>query len=138
LQRAIAGGGRYDELVSQLGGPRLGGIGFATSDVVIQDVLTEFDLLPELESVLDFFVIDADATAFAGVLEVVGRLRAAGVSTGFSFARQSINKQFKQAAGATGPARGRRGRGFCRRAFRRDQGHDHWRATALGHRRVAE
>jgi histidyl-tRNA synthetase len=99
LQRAIAGGGRYDELVSQLGGPRLGGIGFATSDVVIQDVLTEFDLLPELESVLDFFVIDADATAFAGVLEVVGRLRAAGVSTGFSFARQSINKQFKQAAG---------------------------------------
>jgi histidyl-tRNA synthetase len=98
LRRAICGGGRYDELVSNLGGPSMGGVGFATSDVVIQDVLAEFDLLPELEEQADFFVIDADAGVFPQVLDIVGKMRAAGIQAAFSYNRQGVGKQFKQAA----------------------------------------
>jgi len=98
LQRAICGGGRYDELVGNLGGPPMGGVGFATSDVVIGDLLAEFSLLPELQESAGYFVIDADEEQFATVLQVVGRLRAAGVDAGFSYNRQGVGKQFKQAA----------------------------------------
>lgn len=98
LQRAICGGGRYDELVSNLGGPPMGGVGFATSDVVIADVLAEFGQVPQLAQTADFFVIDADPTVFDAVLNLVGRLRQAGVDAAFSYARQGIGKQFKQAA----------------------------------------
>ncbi|MCB9851065.1 MAG: histidine--tRNA ligase [Phycisphaerales bacterium] len=98
LQRAVCGGGRYDELVSQLGGPSMGGVGFATSDVVVEDLLAEFELLPELKATADYFVIDADASVFPQVLELVGRLRHAGVDAAFSYQRQGVGKQFKQAA----------------------------------------
>jgi len=98
LQRAICGGGRYDELVSNLGGPPMGGVGFATSDVVIADVLEEFGLTPELSESADYFIIDADSAVFAGVLNLVGQLRASGVDAAFSYARQGVGKQFKQAA----------------------------------------
>jgi histidyl-tRNA synthetase len=98
LQRAICGGGRYDELVSNLGGPPMGGVGFATSDVVIGDVLAEFNLLPELQTSADYFIIDADAEMFDSVLSVVGRLRSAGIDAAFSYNRQGVSKQFKQAS----------------------------------------
>ncbi|NLX13832.1 MAG: histidine--tRNA ligase, partial [Phycisphaerales bacterium] len=39
LRRAICGGGRYDDLLTLLGGPAMSGIGFGTSDVVILDLL---------------------------------------------------------------------------------------------------
>lgn len=98
LQRAICGGGRYDELVSNLGGPPMGGVGFATSDVVIGDVLAEFNLLPQLAQSADCFVIDAESAVFPEVLRIVGQLRARGFDAGFSYARQNVGKQFKQAA----------------------------------------
>ncbi len=99
LRRAICGGGRYDELVSNLGGPSMGGVGFATSDVVIQDVLAEFGLLPQLDAATDYFVIDADESVFPQVLNIVGEMRKAGIAAAFSYNRQGVGKQFKQAAG---------------------------------------
>lgn len=98
LKRAIGGGGRYDQLVENMGGPSVGAVGFATSDVVIADVLSEFDRLPKSESALDFFVIDADPSVFDAVLQVTGVLRGRGHSAIFSYARQGVGKQFKQAA----------------------------------------
>ncbi|HSW47375.1 MAG TPA: histidine--tRNA ligase [Phycisphaerae bacterium] len=106
LQRAICGGGRYDQLLELLGGPQMSGIGFGTSDVVILDLLNELGRLPAEAKVskrVDFFVIDADAVHFDAVLEMVARLRAAGHAAEFSYKRQAIGKQFKQASalGAT-------------------------------------
>ena len=76
LRRAICGGGRYDRLLSDLGGPPMGGVGFATSDVVIQDVLAELGKLPETDEESEFFIIDADPSVFDCVLGIVGQLRA--------------------------------------------------------------
>ncbi len=98
LQRAIAGGGRYDQLIGQMGGPSMPAIGFATSDVVIEDVLAEFDLLPDLTEKADVFVIDADKAHFSHVLSITANLREKGVDTLFSYKRQAMGKQFKQAS----------------------------------------
>ena len=47
LKRAILGGGRYDNLLADVGGTQLSGMGFGMGDVVIGIVLQENGLLPE-------------------------------------------------------------------------------------------
>lgn len=47
VKRAILGGGRYDNLLADVGGTPLSGMGFAMGDVVIGIVLQETGLLPE-------------------------------------------------------------------------------------------
>ncbi|MCE5327151.1 MAG: histidine--tRNA ligase [Planctomycetaceae bacterium] len=95
--RAIAGGGRYDNLLQVLGGPALGATGFGMGDVVLGILLAEKGKLPALGGRLDFFVIDAEGT-FDKALAVVGALRRSGLSADFSYKRQAIGKQFKQAS----------------------------------------
>ncbi len=107
LQRAICGGGRYDQLLQLLGGPPMSGIGFGTSDVVILDLLNELNKLPAEARVskrVEFYVIDADPSRFDAVLDLVARLRTAGHAAEFSYKRQGIGKQFKQAS-AVGAAK---------------------------------
>lgn len=51
MNRSLLGGGRYDNLVADLGASRsIPGIGFATSDVVIWEFLKDKNLLPEINS----------------------------------------------------------------------------------------
>ena len=101
LKRAICGGGRYDDLLALLGGPQMSGVGFATSDVVMQDLLDEFGLLADVgRESMEAFVIDADRTLFPEVIRVVGRLREKGIRTAFSDKRQGVGKQLKSASEA--------------------------------------
>lgn len=46
--RAILGGGRYDNLVEVVGGPKLPGVGFAAGDTVIEEVLRKYKKIPQL------------------------------------------------------------------------------------------
>jgi histidyl-tRNA synthetase len=48
VRRAILGGGRYDNLLRDVGGEPLSGVGFAMGDVVIGIVLQELGLVPSL------------------------------------------------------------------------------------------
>jgi histidyl-tRNA synthetase len=60
-ERAIAGGGRYDNLVELFGGPSTPAVGIAMGDVVIRLMLEERGLLEPAEAYLprpDLFVID--------------------------------------------------------------------------------
>jgi histidyl-tRNA synthetase len=97
--RAVAGGGRYDDLLEVLGGPKVGGTGFGMGDVVLGILLEEKGKLPaDLRSQrLDFFVVDAQEGQPNKVLEVAAALRGRGLSADFSYKRQSIGKQLKEA-----------------------------------------
>ncbi|MHC4067286.1 MAG: His/Gly/Thr/Pro-type tRNA ligase C-terminal domain-containing protein, partial [Planctomycetota bacterium] len=103
LQRAVCGGGRYDRLLADLGGPSMGCVGFAISDVVIQNLFTEFALLPKPAQAETFFVIDVAPAFFDRVLSLTAELRRRNVPAVFSYKRQSLVKQLKQASakGAT-------------------------------------
>lgn len=100
LKRAICGGGRYDDLLKGLGGEAVGAVGFGSSDVVVQDVLEEFRLLPGLQTAgpIHFFVIDADPALFGRVLSTVGALRGKGFGAEFSYRRQAVGKQLRAAS----------------------------------------
>ena len=55
--RAICGGGRYDNLLSTLGGKDLPATGFGFGDMVIMELLEEKNLIPELISGVDDLVL---------------------------------------------------------------------------------
>jgi histidyl-tRNA synthetase len=95
--RAIAGGGRYDNLLEVLGGPAVAASGFGMGDVVLGILLEEKQLACGLSDSVDVFVIDDSADLFPMVIDAVGRLRAAGVTAEFSYKRQNVGKQLKQA-----------------------------------------
>ena len=98
--RAIAGGGRYDNLLEVLGGPRMPAVGFGMGDVVLADLLETLGKLPAGQSRIDAFLIDADAKYFPELLKLAGQLRGRGVSTSFSYRRAGVSKQFKLASQA--------------------------------------
>lgn len=101
FQRAICGGGRYGRLLEAVGGPPMSGIGFGTSDVVIVELLSELKRLPaeaRTTRKVELFLIDADESLFGAVLELTSRLRQGGYAAEFSYRRQALGKQFKQAA----------------------------------------
>lgn len=101
LKRSVCGGGRYDELLSVLGGPEVPAVGFASSDVVMQDLLDEFGLLPGRKGrLLDAYVIDADPSLFERLVSFVGALREKGVRADFSYRRLPLGKQLKAASNA--------------------------------------
>ena len=95
--RALAGGGRYDNLLEVLGGPEIAATGFGMGDVVLGILLEEKGKVPDLSQKLDFFVIDAEAGTFDRVMKVVGALRSQGLSAEFSYKRQGLAKQLNQA-----------------------------------------
>jgi len=95
--RAIAGGGRYDNLLEVLGGPRVGATGFGMGDAVLEILLEEKGKLPQPGPGLDCFVIDAGENLLGQVLRTVGHLRRQGLAADYSFKRQSLGKQLKEA-----------------------------------------
>jgi len=95
--RAIAGGGRYDNLLEVLGGPHVGATGFGMGDVVLGILLEEKGKLPDSGAGVDYFVIDDKGCELRQLLSVVGQLRKRGASAEFSYKRQNTGKQLKEA-----------------------------------------
>ena len=99
---AICGGGRYDGLVEQVGGPPTPGIGFGAG---IERLLLalEADGVKPAQPALDVFVVVAEDASRDHVLPVVAALRGAGLATDVDYAGRSLKGQMTQ-AGRSGAA----------------------------------
>ena len=60
--RALAGGGRYDDLSQKLGYEILPAVGFAIGDVTLGNLLQEKNLLPKFEKKVKYFMVYSDST----------------------------------------------------------------------------
>ncbi len=78
--RALCGGGRYDRLVETLGGPRMPAVGFGFGDVVIQELLADRGLLPDVPRALDDVVFAFGEAERPVAVRLATHLRAAGRS----------------------------------------------------------
>ena len=94
--RAVLGGGRYDNLVGDVGGNRLPGVGFAMGDVVIELVLRDAVVIPSsLGDKPQVLVTVFDEETLAESLKVAVELREAGLRTVVYPAADKMGKQFK-------------------------------------------
>jgi histidyl-tRNA synthetase len=97
--RAIAGGGRYDNLVKLISGGKvnLAALGFGMGDVVLLEILKARGLLPKFDSHADVFVLIEDEMLRAPSLKLIQDLRVAGFAIEYSLTPAKSDKQFKRA-----------------------------------------
>ena len=97
--RAIAGGGRYDNLVKLISGGRvdLPALGFGMGDVVLLELLKARGLMPKFDATTDVFVLIEDENLRRQSLKLVQDLRAAGYAVEYPLTPARPDRQFKRA-----------------------------------------
>ena len=110
--RAICGGGRFDNLLSDFGGPEIPATGMGMGDCVLEVLLRQKDLLPDgLDSKqLDYFIAYVPVITFDNkdgtvrttpedeAVALTANLRSKGFSTEFTYKGIGLAKQLKEAS----------------------------------------
>ena len=95
-QSTIFAGGRYDNLVKEMGGPEISGIGFAIGAERLIILAEAEGIFKDLSNFLDVYVIDmTKGNSYA--LEVASLIRANGYSAEINYYDRSMKSQFKSA-----------------------------------------
>mgnify|MGYP001365141857 CR=1 FL=1 len=95
--RALAGGGRYDNLVEKVGGPKMAAFGMGLGDVTLTDCLRENNLLPQMTAGCDMYMIYTSDATRAKLLEILPQLRMAGMSVEMPLKSAGFGKLLKAA-----------------------------------------
>ena len=90
-QSAVCGGGRYDGLIEEIGGPATPGIGFAMGMERVLLAIESQNLLPQFDNSIDVFVVCPGSANFTIAL------RREGLKVEFDFLSRSMKAQMKQA-----------------------------------------
>ena len=93
-QATIFGGGRYDDLVKEMGGPDLSGIGFAIGLERLLILAEAEGVFAQQEPYLDAYVINLDQGS-DHALKVTAMLREEGFITEMDYYHRSLKAQFK-------------------------------------------
>ncbi len=96
--RALAGGGRYDDLVQKLGGPAFPAVGFAIGDMTFALLLEQRGLTPTLVQVPDVYCViggEAERIAAFGAIQTI---RASGYRVDYPMRDVAFGKQLKAAS----------------------------------------
>ena len=101
-QATVCGGGRYDGLVQQLGGPEVPAIGFAIGLERLTILLQQLQTIPVPD--LDFYVVSRGDQAEPATTVLAQKLRHQGFSVEIDLSGSAFGKQFKRAdrSGAVG------------------------------------
>lgn len=94
--RALAGGGRYNDLIKALGGPDMPAVGWGMGDVTMTDSLVENNLLDLTDNKLSVFTISFENTRKEAMSDIT-RLRKRGIPALFSYKSGGFSKQLKEA-----------------------------------------
>lgn len=99
-QSAICGGGRYDKLVEEMGGPDVPGIGFAVGLERLLLALEGQNLIPNCPQKSSVYIVALGEKAEIEGLKIQGELRKKGVMTYMDLQEKSLKGQMKQAGKA--------------------------------------
>ena len=91
-QNAVLGGGRYDDMMKDFGGPDICGIGFACG---VERLLAMLDLKPAPHKFV--YVVHAGEAAKTKAIELARMFRAGGIETLIEFAERGFKSQFGRA-----------------------------------------
>ena len=93
----VCGGGRYDGLVEQVGGPKCAGIGFGMGTERLIMVMKQQGVQPEPPRLYDAFIVTMGEDARVEGIKLARELRANGIKCDIDHAARSMKAQFKYA-----------------------------------------
>lgn len=96
--RALAGGGRYDNLVGKLGYAELPAVGFAIGDMTFALLLEQRGLTPSLVQAPDVYAVIGGPQERLEAFGDIQQLRSAGYRVDYPLKDLAFGKQFKAAA----------------------------------------
>ncbi|MFN5560609.1 MAG: histidine--tRNA ligase, partial [Opitutaceae bacterium] len=96
--RALAGGGRYDDLVGKLGYAEMPAVGFAIGDMTFALLLEQRGLMPTLVQAPDVYVVIGGPAERRAAFGDIHALRSAGYRVEYPMREMAFGKQFKAAA----------------------------------------
>ncbi len=99
--RAVCGGGRYDNLLRDFGGPAVSATGMGMGDCVLEILLRQKGLLTDGQlstRSLDYYVICLDQQHTTMALSLMSKLRLAGFAADMGYKSASMGKQLKAAS----------------------------------------
>lgn len=96
-QGTICGGGRYDHLVEEIGGPSIPGVGFGLGKERLLILMEQNDIVVDDPNVPDISVSFIGDTARLYALDLVHKLRAGGVSAIIDTLNRNLKGQMKYA-----------------------------------------
>jgi len=96
-QDAIAAGGRYDNLVSDLGGPKQGAIGFALGLERVIQLLLNTKTLAVVNEGVSVFVVTMGEQAYQAGFDILYKLRCADISSDIDYQQKSLKAQMRYA-----------------------------------------
>ena len=94
-QNALCGGGRYDELIEQLGGKPTPAVGFAAGIERIMLALGEKQ--DQTTEKVMVYIVTASESAEDSLFRLANELRQNGISTSFDTLRRSVKAQMREA-----------------------------------------
>ncbi|MBP9710768.1 MAG: histidine--tRNA ligase [Candidatus Pacebacteria bacterium] len=95
--RALLGGGRYDNLLELFDDSTIPGVGFGMGDATIRDFLTVRNMLPDYAPATKVYVAVAGTEFVPAALELADGLRKEGVATAVDFGEKKLGDQIKTA-----------------------------------------
>lgn len=93
----LCGGGRYNGLVEEIGGPESPGIGFAMSIERLLLALEAENVTLDIEDALDLYIVTMDDAAKLKAVEFASSFRARGISADIDYAGRKMKAQMKVA-----------------------------------------
>jgi len=96
-QAVVAGGGRYDDLVEQLGGPKTPGVGFAIGIERVIEALKKENVEVESESEIDVYIAFQGEKGEMAAVTLSKELRKKGLNTFLNISKRNLSGQFKHA-----------------------------------------
>jgi len=98
--RALLGGGRYDNLTSMFGGEPVSGIGFGMGDVTMRDFLETHNLLPSSikNTAANVIIIPQSANENLSSQAIAHQIRQVGLSSSTDIGTQKVGKKISNAS----------------------------------------
>jgi len=95
-QDALGGGGRYNNLIEEMGGPKTGAVGFAVGIdrlVIVLDKIKGADI----SDFIDLYILKMEGSDFAQNVKIAHLLRIAGLKVDLCTEEKSMKSQFRTA-----------------------------------------
>ena len=96
-QSTVCGGGRYDGLLSSIGGPELPAVGFGMGITRLIQALKDENLVPELKSGCDIYIAPLGESANGFAFKLAKQLRDEGIAAETDICKRSLKAQMKYA-----------------------------------------